>query len=209
MSYDVRLLGARVGVMTIAATEKGGYYSARSRFSTAGIVGALRRVNADVAVQGRVAGDSLKPRDYSEEINDGSRFTNVKVQFSPGTPKLVEGDAGSDAPPARPASLSDAIDPLTTLYAALRDQPRDGICRLEADVFDGHRLARFALTQPQPQGDTVTCNGFYRRLEGYEKDGKEDRNVPISVDYEPAGQQMRAARVRVETKYGLAVMQRQ
>lgn len=208
MRYDVRLLGARVGVMTIAATEKNGYYAARSRFSTAGIVGALKSLSADVSVQGRVAGSMLRPQAYSEEIHDGSRVSNVKVRFWPGTPRLMEGDPGSDAPPARPASLGAALDPLTVLYAALRDQPRDTLCRFSADVFDGHRLARLALTQPAPQGERVTCHGFYRRLEGY-GDERQNRNVPVSVEYEPAGGEMRAARVRVETKYGPAVMYRQ
>ncbi|MEQ9260314.1 MAG: DUF3108 domain-containing protein [Roseovarius sp.] len=207
MRYDVRLLGARVGVMTIAATEKNGYYAARSRFSTAGIVGALKSLSADVSVQGRVAGDALRPQAYSEEIHDGSRVSNVKVRFAPGTPRLMEGDPGSDAPPANPASLGAAIDPLTVLYAALRDQPRAEVCRFSADVFDGHRLARLALTRPAPEGERVTCHGFYKRLEGYGND-RENRNVPVSVEYEPVGGEMRAARVRVETKYGMAVMDR-
>ena len=208
LRYDVRLLGARVGIMTIAAIEKDNYYAAHSKFQTSGIVGALRHVSADVTVQGRVSGGTLKPHDYVEAIDDGSRVTNVQVRFSPGTPKLVSGDVGSSAPPAKPASLRQAIDPLTVLYAALRDQPRDEVCRFEADVFDGHRLARIALNRPKAQGDGVVCYGFYRRVAGYSKSERSSRQVAISVNYEPAGATMRAERVWVETKYGPAVMQR-
>jgi hypothetical protein len=41
------------------------------------------------------------------------------------------------------------------------------ICQFQADVFDGHRLARLALVDAQANGDRVTCHGYYRRIEGY------------------------------------------
>jgi hypothetical protein len=207
LRYDVRLLGARVGVITIAATERGSAYAARSQFATAGLVGALKKMNADVTVQGLIRNGEMAPRDYAEEINDGDRYTKVQVRFAPGTPTLVSGDPGSSAPPARPSSLGNALDPLTALYAALRDQPRDDICQFQADVFDGHRLARLALVDAQANGDRVTCHGYYRRMEGYSS-SRQGRNVPLTVHYTPHGETMRADRVVVETKYGAATMNR-
>lgn len=208
MRYEVRLLGIKAGMIEIAANVTESAYAARTQFRTAGVVGALKRVHADVSVQGRVAGDTLQPRTYAEAIDDGSRVTNVKVQFAPGNPRLISGDTGSSAPPADTSKLGNAIDPLTLLYIALRDQPRDEVCRFEADVFDGHRHARITLKGRQPNGNTITCNGSYRRVAGYSDNEREKRNVSISVTYVPAGDVMRAERVAFDTKLGPAVMDR-
>ncbi|WP_422033148.1 DUF3108 domain-containing protein [Roseovarius sp.] len=208
MRFEVRLLGLKAGMIEIAANVTDRAYAARTQFRTAGVVGALKQVRADVSVQGRVAGGALKPQTYSEAIDDGSRVTNVKVQFAPGKPRLLSGDTGSSAPPADTSNLTNAIDPLTLLYVALRDQPRAEVCRFEADVFDGHRHARITLTGRQPSGDIITCNGSYRRVSGYSDRERENRNVSISVVYVPAGDVMRAERVAFDTKLGPAVMDR-
>lgn len=208
MLFDVKLLGLRAGIIEIAANITDSAYAARTRFRTAGLVGALKRVRADVSVQGRVTDGALRPRDYSEAIDDGQRVTNVEVRFSPGNPRLVSGDTGSSAPPADTSRLDDAIDPLTLLYMALRDQPRDGLCRFEADVFDGHRHARITLKNRRQQGEAVTCSGSYRRVAGYSDSEHRNRNVSISVTYVPAGEVMRAERVTFDTRLGPAVMDR-
>lgn len=208
MRFEVRLLGLKAGIIEIAANVTASAYAARTQFRTAGVVGALKQVRADVSVQGRVAGDTLKPQSYSEAIDDGSRVTNVKVRFAPGQPRLISGDTGSSAPPADTSKLANAIDPLTLLYVALRDQPRDEVCRFEADVFDGHRHARITLKNRTPAGEAITCNGSYRRVSGYSDNEREKRNVGISVTYVPVGDVMRAERVAFDTKLGPAVMDR-
>ncbi|KZY40878.1 hypothetical protein A3731_12485 [Roseovarius sp. HI0049] len=208
MRFEVRLLGLKAGVIEIGANVTDSAYAARTQFRTAGVVGALKQVRADVSVQGRVAGGALKPRTYTEAIDDGSRVTNVKVQFSPGRPRLISGDTGSSAPPADTSTLTDAIDPLTLLYVALRDQPRDEVCRFEADVFDGHRHAVISLKGRRSDGSNITCNGSYRRVAGYSDSEREKRNVSITVTYVPAGEVMRAERVAFDTKLGPAVMDR-
>ncbi|MEQ8291117.1 MAG: DUF3108 domain-containing protein [Roseovarius sp.] len=208
MRFEVRLLGLKAGTIEIAANVTDRAYAARTRFRTAGVVGALKQVRADVSVQGRVAGGAFRPQTYSEAIDDGSRVTNVQVQFAPGQPRLISGDTGSSAPPADTSKLTSAIDPLTLLYVALRDQPRDEVCRFEADVYDGHRHAVITLKGRQPSGDTITCNGSYRRVAGYSDSEREKRNVGITVTYVPAGDVMRAERVAFDTKLGPAVMDR-
>ena len=206
MRYDVKLLGIRAGIIEIAANVTDRAYAARTHFRTAGVVGVLKRVRADVSVQGRVKAGRLRPQDYSEAIDDGVRVTNVEVRFEPGAPRLVSGDVGSEAPAADTSALSDAIDPLTLLYVALRDQPRDELCQFEADVFDGHRHARITLKNREDAGPAITCNGHYRRIDGYSDDERRNRNVSISVTYEPTGEMMRAERVAFDTRLGPAVM---
>lgn len=208
MRFDVRLLGLRAGVIEIAANVSDTAYAARSRFETAGLVGTLKRLRADISVQGRVADGQLRPHDYTEAIDDGRRVTDVRVRFEPPPPRLVSGDTGSSAPPADPSRLGDAIDPLTLLYVALRDQPRDEVCRFEADIFDGHRHAVIALRKPEVEGAAIICNGAYRRVAGYSDSERRNKNVTIAVTYVPAGGLMRAARVAIDTRLGPAVMVR-
>lgn len=208
MSFDVKLLGARIGVLHIGADQSGGGYSARSTFSTAGIVGAVKTMDADVTVQGSMQGAKMQPAIYNEAIDDGTRVTDVKVQFSPGTPKLLSGDTGSSAPPATPGEVKNAIDPLTGLVALLQDQPREGACNFKADIYDGHRLARIILTKSTAKGDKLICDGSYQRVSGYTPNEKKDRKVPISVEYVPNGDELRAQIVRVKTRYGAAVVKR-
>ena len=208
MRFDVRLLGLRAGMIEIAANVTETAYAARTQFRTVGVAGVLKHVRADVSVQGRVSGGELRPHDYSEAIDDGHRVTNVEVRFAPGQPRLISGDTGSSAPPADTSRLTNAIDPLTLLYMALRDQRPDEVCRFEADVFDGHRHARITLNRPSRAGGAVTCNGSYRRIAGYSDNERENRNVSISVTYVPSGDMMRAERVASDTRLGPAVMDR-
>lgn len=209
MSFDVRLLGARVGIFSIAANEQGSGYAARSKFTTVGLVGALKQMEADVNVQGRLNGGRLQPVSYSEAIDDGTRVTDVAVRFSPGLPRLVSGDVGSKAPPASGSVLAGAIDPLTGVFILLRDQdPAEVTCKFSANIFDGHRLARLDLTRAEPRGEGKTCHGTYRRVAGYSSSEKRGQVVPLSIDYIPHGGALRAQQVRVETRYGPAVVKR-
>lgn len=209
MSFDVRLLGARVGIFSIAATESDSGYAARSRFSTAGLVGALKRMEADVTVQGRLSSGRMQPVNYNEAIDDGSRVTDVVVKFAPGLPRLVSGDVGSKSPPATGSALAGAIDPLTGVYILLRDQePSKVTCNFTADIYDGHRLAQLKLNRAEQRGTGKTCHGTYQRLAGYSNSERNKRAVPLAIDYMPYEGVYRAMQVRVETRYGAAVAKR-
>lgn len=206
--YDVKLLGAKVGEMSVAGNETGNSYSARSRFATVGAVGALKRVRFDLTAKGRKTGHRFAPQSYNENIDDGWRISKMNVGFPGGVPKLLSGTSGSSAPPADTSRLRGALDPLTALYAALRDQETGALCRLDADIFDGHRHARFGLTGRTAEGETVTCHGEYRRIAGYSSSGKRKQRYRVAVQYEPHGALMRATEVRVQTMYGNVLLHR-
>jgi hypothetical protein len=206
--YDVQLIGAKVGEITIAGNQANGRYAARSQFATTGIVKALKDMHGDVSVKGRVAGRDHTPGQYSETINDGKRFTDVKVRFEGKAPKLISGNPDSRAEPADTSSLRSALDPLTALYLILRNQPRDGLCQFRRDVFDGHRHARLSLGSPRPKQDRVTCAGEYRRIDGYTSSEKKERRIPFTVLYEAEAGDMLVTRVDIQTKYGKAVLHR-
>ncbi|MEM7733088.1 MAG: DUF3108 domain-containing protein [Pseudomonadota bacterium] len=209
MSFDVRLLGARVGIFSIAANTTGGGYAARSKFTTVGLVGALKKMEADVTVQGRMTSGRMQPVNYVEAIDDGTRVTDVVVKFAPGTPRLVSGDTGSSAPPATGAALNSAIDPLTGVFILLRDQsPEQVTCNFAAHIYDGHRLAHIRLTRVEAHSDGKTCHGTYQRVSGYSNSERRSRVLPLTIDYVPHHDVLRADQIRVDTRYGMAVVKR-
>ncbi len=207
--YDVRLVGAKVGEMAMASSETARAYSTRARFATTGAFGALRQASFDLSAKGRRSGARFIPQSYSEVTTEGSDSTNLRVSFSGGVATKVTGDTGSSVPPVNPRSLPGALDPLTVLYAALRDQAPGGLCTLNTDVYDGHRHARLTLTARQArEGGRVQCSGQYRRIAGYSQRELRNRTVPVSVTYAPQGAVMRAETVVVRTPYGNVTMHR-
>jgi PAS domain-containing protein len=207
--YDVRLIGAKVGEMAMASTETASAYSTRARFATTGPLSALKQASFDLSAKGRKSGNRLVPTRYSEVTSEGRRSTNLKISFSGGVATQVSGDTGSSAPAVNPRSLPGAYDPLTALYAALRDQAPNQLCSLDADVYDGHRHARLSLTNRKVlDGGRVQCSGQYRRIAGYSQRELRHRTAPVSVIYAPQGSNMRAETVVVRTRYGKVSMHR-
>jgi hypothetical protein len=206
--FDVHLIGAKIGEISIAGRQSNGQYAARSRFKTTGVVSALKRMHGDVSVNGRVAANWHTPGQYSEVIDDGRRSTNVTVRFGGGVPKLVSGDPDSRAAPADPGRLDGALDPLTALFLILKDQPSSGLCTFRRDIYDGHRHARLSLGNRKPGAESVACSGEYRRIAGYSASDKKEGRVPFRVLYKATAGIMRATRVDIQTKYGKAVLLR-
>lgn len=206
--YDVQLIGAKIGEISISGTRQNDRYTARSHFTTTGVVGMLKRLHANLSVNGRITEGAPFPDDYAEAIDNGRRVTNVKVRFGGNAPKLVSGETGSSAAPADTSALLDALDPLTALYILLRDQPAGTLCTFRSNIFDGHRHARIALDTPDRTGEKIACSGDYRRIAGYSSSEKKRDRIPITIEYEPAGAVMRASRIQVNTRFGRAVMLR-
>jgi len=208
MLFDVHLIGAKIGEISIAGRQVNGQYAARSQFKTTGVVSALKRMHGDVSVNGRVSANQHTPGQYSEAINDGRRSTNVKVRFGGGEPRLISGDPDSSAAPADTRKLRDALDPLTALFLILKDQPSDDLCRFRSDVYDGHRHARLSLGHRKAGQKTIACSGEYRRISGYSASDKKEGRVPFQVFYKASAGSMHATRVDIQTKYGKAVLLR-
>lgn len=194
--------------MVMASTEGASRYSIRARFGTTGAVAALKRARFDVSAKGRKASGRFVPQSYSEETEEGRRSTNLRIAFSGGVATKVSGDTGSSAPPADPARLRGALDPLTGLYAALRDQSPAELCTLDADIYDGHRHARLVLTAKAQVSGGVRCSGQYQRIAGYSDREMRHRTAPVSVVYGGNGDVMQAILVTVRTRYGKVTMHR-
>ena len=59
------------------------------------------------------------------------------------------------------------MDPLTAMFATLRDVAPGQECQVSLKMFDGRRATRLTLGGRQAAGDKVTCAGEYRRVAGF------------------------------------------
>jgi hypothetical protein len=108
-----------------------------------------------------------------------------------------------------PATQGGTLDPMTALFALLRDVPRADVCRLDVPVFDGRRVSRVSTRGPKTEGDRIVCDGEYRRVEGFsERQMREKARFPFSITYAPAGDRYRVERIAIDTLYGRATLDR-
>ena len=201
--FAVQLLGVRIGQLEMSGGAGGGAYAARARFRTTGAAGLLARVRFDLAADGAtggaVADGGLVPAHYSEDMHTGRRRSASRLEAARGLLAPV-GNRGTAAAPAPPPG---ALDPMTALFAALRDQPEAALCRLDAPVFDGERHTRIRLTGRAVTADGIACSGTFSRVSGYSAgELAERRHFPLSVTYRRQGRLWRAMAAEVRTLHG-------
>jgi hypothetical protein len=99
---------------------------------------------------------------------------------------------------------------MTSLYAVLRDVPRDAACTARFVSFDGRRRTETALLSATPQGDGLICAGLYRRVAGYSPEDMAERSqFPFTITYAPVPDgRLRVVEVTLDTTYGRALMKR-
>ena len=211
--FDVMLKGIRAGELAINGRIEGNRYGANGTLQTSGLVGMLRKLRYDATSSGAVSGARFTPFRYTEKANTPSRQSENVIVYKGGVPVSV-----SSNPPraARerdvdPAAQGGTLDPLTALYAVLRDVDPTEACRLDVRMYDGARRSQVKLSAPKPMaGGGVTCTGEYRRLAGFsDKDMAERTRFPFTLVYEPTGEgRLQVARVVTATVYGNGVLKR-
>jgi len=208
--YAVRALGLKVGDLTLTGSVSGSKYTVSSQFVTSGLVGAVAGVKFLLSASGAVRGGQFRPVRYDEEMETGSRDSRASLRYRNG----VARSAGSEIGGAGPYAVTDAqqkgaVDPLTAMFMVMRDQPREGLCKIRQRIFDGERLTEVSLTNRSEDGGTVTCTGVFRRVGGYSpEDLARKGQFGLSVTYEPAGDLMRAVKMRADTVHGRATLVR-
>lgn len=213
--FDVRLLGVKVGQMTLAGRIRAGAYVVTSEFSTTGVAGRLARAGFDLSARGKVDARGFVPERYDEYIDTGRRKSSARLRYARGVPRITGGTLASEAPdpgdtPLDPAREGGTLDPLTAMFAALHDQPAEALCRVNVTVFDGARRSEIVMAARSDAGDgTVTCSGTYRRLGGFSARELERQTVfPFTVTYAPGGGRMQARHVSMRSSYGKAELLR-
>lgn len=206
--YDVRLIGAKVGEMVIASRETATQYSTRARFKTTGAFARLSNASFDISARGRLAQDKFMPQSYREITSEGRHATNVKISYKSGIATEISGQTGDGKAGVDPKKMRGALDPITVVYATLRQQPSSKACSIDTNVYDGQRHARLTLTSRKETSQGITCTGYYWRIAGYSSPSRENTKVPISVQYAQVSDQLIAQKITVHTRYGKVTLHR-
>jgi hypothetical protein len=210
--FDVSVRGLNAATLTFSGVEKGGRYVVNGKLKSAGLAAMVRKVSYTATAKGAVSQGRYTPFSYSENADTGKRKSQSEISYSRGVPKAVKYAPAREpsAGDVDPASMGGTVDPLTSLYATLRDVDAGQECKTSVKMFDGRRASKISLSKPTKQGDTVVCAGEYRRLKGFSaKDMAEKTRFPFTLSYSPtADGRMRVTEISLDTIYGKARMKR-
>lgn len=211
--FDLVMLGLTAGSVTFSAEQTDSAYAVTGRLETAGAVAFLKKVSYDARSAGTVTGGTYVPSRYSEKADTGERQSEAVMEYVDGVPQVKSYNPPRKARKSdiNPATQGGTVDPLTALYATLRDVAPGEECKISVPMFDGRRASRLSLSAPVRQGDSVTCQGEYRRVAGFSKsDMKKKTSFPFSLTYTPtADGKMRVTEIEMDTLYGQARLIRQ
>lgn len=212
-TYDVVMKGFTVASLTFDATETDGSYAVRGKLATAGLVAFLRKISYDASSNGSVSKGRYTPSRYVEKADTGKRVSEAVMDYRRGVPQLKVYNPPRDPSPqdVQPASQGGTVDPLTALYATMRDAAPGSECNRTLKMFDGKRASRLTLAEPQPtEGGGVTCAGEYRRVAGFTPEEMAEKSrFPFTLTYAPGPDgKMQVVEVAMDSLYGRARMVR-
>lgn len=210
--FKLYIGGIPAGELGFSAKNNGSTYQVAGAVGSTGFIGSLVKVRYKAQSSGTVRSNKLVPNSYTEQANTGRRQQSSKLSFRSGVPVPLQVD-----PPRKkrsydvdPSRQKGAYDPLTMIYASLRDVDQAEACTLNQRMFDGRRLSEVVLDAPVIEGETITCTGVYRRLGGFsDKDMKERTEFPFSFRYISAGNgRYRVDRISSASLFGKVVIKR-
>jgi hypothetical protein len=211
--YDLSIRGFHVGVMTLSAHEQGRSYSVAGRIENTGLLKVFRSFRYKGQAQGQITRDGLRSATYSERADTGKRVSEVELAYARGVPQVLHlsPERPADAEALVPSTLGRTVDPLTGVYALLRDTTRGKACKLDVQLFDGQRLSRMAM-QPagQDEAGLPICQGVYQRLRGYSAEEiAQHTQFTFTLRYQAAaGGQLQVKSLKFRTDYGKAEVHR-
>ncbi|MCE5973747.1 DUF3108 domain-containing protein [Sinirhodobacter sp. WL0062] len=213
IQFDVELKGLKAGRLTINGKIEGASYGANGSLETTGLLGALKKLRHEASVAGDFKAGAFTPLSYNQTSERGDKKVDHVIVYQSGTPVSV-----SRNPPRTPRDLdvdpakqTGTIDPLTALYAVLRDVDRAEACALDVKLYDGSKRTQVKLEPAQTKGENVICSGEYRRLEGFSaKDMEEKSRFPFTLTYAPTpdGARLQVIEIATDTVYGKGRLKR-
>lgn len=210
--FDVVLRGLTAGQLVFRGEQSGNRYAVAGKVESTGLIGRLVRFSYDATSRGAVRNGRYTPSQYTEAADTGKRQSTSVMRYRSGVPQVQEITPPRDPAPydLDPKTQGGTVDPLTTLYAILRDVTPDQACNTRVIMFDGRRRSQFTLNAPERQADgSVRCAGEYRRLAGFSPEDMAERSrFPLTMTLEPVGGALRVMEVRTPTLYGDAVLRR-
>jgi len=210
--FDLVIRGIKAGELIFAGTESASAYAVTGRLKSAGLAGMVRKVRYDAKAQGTVSGTTLAPLRYEEDADTGKRQSQSVMVWSGGVPRVEVAKPERAARPndVDPATQKGSVDPLTAMFATLREVPAAAACTSNVTMFDGRRSSRLRLSAPTQDGDRITCSGEYRRIGGFsDKEMAEKVSFAFTLTYVPAAEgRVKVVEVAMDTLYGKARLTR-
>lgn len=212
VTFDLVLRGITAGTLSFSGVQDGAGYAVVGRLSTGGLVAMLRKVSYDATARGTVAKGRYTPSSYREKADTGRRQSEAEMRYKGGVPQVMAYSPPREPRPTDvdPATQAGTVDPLTALYATLRDVDPGKECNIDLRMFDGRRSSRLIVAAPKAEGDRVRCAGEYRRVGGFsDKEMAEKVRFPFTLTYAPtADGRMRVVEVAMDSLYGRARLTR-
>ncbi|MCE2748952.1 MAG: DUF3108 domain-containing protein [Rhodobacter sp.] len=210
--FDLSIRGIRVGTLRFSGEAAGGRYAVSGRLESAGLAGLVRRVRYDGQAEGSLRQGRFTPARYREQADTGRRQSQSVMEYRRGIPQVKvynpPRDLRSDG--IDPATQGGTVDPLTALFATLRDVPPGKECNKTLTMFDGKRRSQLVLGPPAAVTGGVVCPGEYRRLAGFSAtDMAEKARFPFTLRLGLAQSGlMQVKDVTMESIYGNARLKR-
>ena len=210
-TFDLEIKGFRAGVLQFNATSTGSGYAVAGRLESTGIAAMIRKIRYDAKASGGFSAGRWSPSRYEEQADTGKRQSQSLMEYHGGVPtEMIKESREGRANYVDPATQGGTVDPLTALYATLRDVAPADACNLKLVMFDGARRSQITLAAAEQTGDSITCAGEYRRLDGFsDKEMAEKQRFPFRLTYGPGEAGMvRVVEVTMDSLYGRASLTR-
>jgi len=208
----MKIRGFTVGTVRLDSRTAANRYTVNGLIENTGLTRIFRKFAYRGAAWGIVNGAQLNPLVYRENADTGRRVSEVELSYDQGVPRVLRyispKPAGPDAPD--PESQSGTVDPLTAIYALLRDVPRSGACKLDVVIFDGRRRSRIFMGQAADAGAIPVCKGVYERLQGFTaKEVSRHTRFDFVLSYsDPGTGRLRVEKIVFDSFYGTAALVR-
>lgn len=206
--FTLTVGGLTAGTLTIKANQNNSRYAVAARTASAGAGGIFKPFTNNTKVSGSISQGKLRPARYVSQNKGGRIGRTAELEFVADTPRVVVAEIRDhEEPYVHIGGLKGVVDPLTGLYAVLRDTTKANACKIDMTLFDGHRVTRVTLSKPQQTTRGIQCTGVYRRISGYPKsDLAERREFPFTLLYAGEGNVLRAQEMTMRSLFGPARM---
>ncbi|MBC7141795.1 MAG: DUF3108 domain-containing protein [Rhodobacteraceae bacterium] len=210
--FDLTLKGIHAGTLSISGAIEGRSYAVSGVLKSGGLLALVRKVRYDARARGTVSDGRFTPSRYEEDADTGKRQSQSVMAYKAGVPQVKVYNPPKSPRPGDvdPATQGGTVDPLTALYAALRDVPEAEACNRKFVLFDGRRRSQVVLAEPKPAKGGIVCAGEYRRLEGFSAEEMADKSrFPFTMAYAPLGDgRLRVTEISMDTIYGKGRLKR-
>tara|TARA_R110002073_G_scaffold328354_2_gene509546 strand:+ start:2270 stop:3091 length:822 start_codon:yes stop_codon:yes gene_type:complete len=192
--YSGSVLIFQVADITVSGRVADESYSANARFRAAGLAALFTDADIEAEVSGYNGATGLRPWQYRHLNHASSKNRVIEINFPDGVaePNINPPFGSMGEPPASTAQRTNAIDPLTGMFAlATSFAGNDGApCQGRIPVFDGKARYNLRLESHGTdrvrnrafRGDALVCHAYYEPIAGYDpEDQPTERDIADPV----------------------------